>query len=183
MRERIEQYAQAKSLGAFEQSYLESCSLAKAWGYTLLFSIFIVVCSVALFTLPLDQLLKAWPLLLFSLVWFYICGSVIVSAWQSYRNTEWIYLYNYGFIYAEKDEYQAYHWSEINAITIQYNFSLNGKNQSTLRLYQIKLASGPTLSVVKGTALKAHFDRYQDALFGTEQSEVGPQKQSPNLQG
>src|SRR6266851_6393529 len=161
MHQLVEQYAQTKNLGTFEQSYRESCSLSQAWGYTLLFSIFIVIWGVALLAVPFNQLLKAWPLLLFSIVWFCICGSMIASIWRSYSNSEWIYLYNHGFIYNEKDQFQAYHWNEIRSIGIQYNVSFNGKNPSSFRSYQIELGTGKMLNISKGASLKSHFERSQ----------------------
>ena len=124
----VEQGAQAKSLGAFEQSYRESCTLSRAWGYTILCGIFIVIWGVALLSTSIDQLLRVWPFLLFSVVWFSICFSVIVSSWRSYLNPEWIYLYSHGFIYKEGDHIQTYHWNEILSIELRYSFSVNGKN-------------------------------------------------------
>src|SRR5690242_20091604 len=110
MQDHIEQAAQEKGLGTFQQRYLESCSLAKAWGYTLLFSLFIGIWGVALIPISSTQLLQAWPLLLLSLVWFALCGTIISSSWQSYRQREWIYLYQYGFIYDTKEQCQVYGW-------------------------------------------------------------------------
>jgi hypothetical protein len=160
----IEEYAQAKNLGTLEQSYRESCTLSRAWGYTLLCGIFIVIWGVALLSVPFNQLLKSWPLLLFSAIWFCICFSIIVSSWRSYLNPEWIYLYNHGFIYSERDYIQTHHWSELLSIDLRYSISLNGKNQSVFRSYQVNFADGKTLSIVKGAHLKSHFERYQHLL-------------------
>jgi hypothetical protein len=165
-----EQDALAKSLGAFERRYRESCSLSRAWGYTLLFSIFIGVWGITLFTLSFDQLLKTWPLLLFSVVWFCLCVLVIASSWQSYFNAEWISLYNDGFIYHEKDQLQAYRWNEILSIEMRYTLALNGKNPSVFHTYHVQLTNGKTLDIVKGDPLKSQFERYQQQLLGVEQA-------------
>ncbi len=167
-----EQDAVTKSLGAFEQRYRESCSLSRAWGYTLLFSLFIVVWGVALLSISLDQLLKIWPLALFSIVWFCLCVLAIATSWQSYFHTEWISLYNHGFIHHEKDQCQAYRWNEIRSIEIRFSLSLNGKNQSVFHSYQIHLENGKTLDIVKGDPLKSHLERYQHQLLEAKPSRV-----------
>jgi hypothetical protein len=166
----IEQEAQVKSLGAFERSYRESCSLSRAWGYTLLGNIFILVWGVALFSVPFNQLTGFWPLTIFSIIWFSICFSLIASPWRSYLNPEWIYLYNHGFIYHKAPNIQTYHWNDIASLDLRYSFSLNGKNPSVFRSYQVNLKNEATLNLVKGSDLKLHFERYQQELPPTTPS-------------
>ncbi len=168
MQQPAEQYELEKRLGAFEQRYRESCSLSRAWGYTLLFSIFILVWGVAFLAISFDQMVKAWPLFLFSLLWFCICALIIVSSWRSYFNEEWLSLYANGFMYHEKDRFQAYRWNEVLSIEIRSTIALNGKNPAVFCSYLVKLENGKTLDLVKGTPLKAHFERYQHQLPETE---------------